>query len=193
MDKGPLIILSGPSGSGKSTVVRRLLASGLPLRLAVSATTRKERVGEQEGVHYHFWKRSRFEQEIAAGAFLEWADVFGNLYGTLRSEVEPYRLRGIGVLLEIDVQGAAAVREKCPDAVSIFLRTSSLATYEQRLRDRGTEDVAAIRRRVAGAERELARAGEYDYQIINDDLETAVAEVLAVVRRQFTEGDGDAG
>src|SRR5262245_65284168 len=139
-DKGPLIILSGPSGSGKSTIVRRLLASGLPLRLAVSATTRREREGEQDGVHYHFWTRERFEQEAAAGAFLEWAEVFGNRYGTLRSEVEPYRLRGLGVLLEIDVQGAAAVREKCPDAVSVFLRASSLATYEQRLRDRRSEE-----------------------------------------------------
>src|SRR5947208_1906839 len=108
MVKGPLIILSGPSGSGKSTVVRRLLASpDPPLRLAVSATTRPPRAQEQDGKHYHFWTRERFQQGIEAGEFLEWAEVFANLYGTPRQEVEPWRERGVGVILEIDVQGAA--------------------------------------------------------------------------------------
>jgi guanylate kinase len=186
MTKGPLIILSGPSGSGKSTVIGRLLGmKDLPLRLSVSATTRAPRGQEVDGVAYHFWTRDRFEAEIQAGGFLEWAEVFGNYYGTLRREVEPFREQGVGVILDIDVQGAAQVRARCPDAFSVFLRTSSLAAYEARMRQRGTESEAAIARRLAGAERELARAGEYDYQLINDDLDRAVAELHELVRRFF--------
>src|SRR5262245_38390903 len=117
-DKGPLIILSGPSGSGKSTVIRNLLARGdLPLRLSVSVTTRPSRRGERDGVDYYFWPRERFEAEKGRGAFLEWAEVFGHYYGTLRREVEPYREQGVGVILDIDVQGASQVRGLCPEAV----------------------------------------------------------------------------
>jgi guanylate kinase len=186
MNKGPLIILSGPSGVGKSELVKRLLAAkDLPLHLSVSATTRRPRAGEVDGTSYHFWPRQRFEEAVQAGGFLEWADVFGNLYGTLRREVEPYRERGEGVLLEIDVQGACQVRRLCPDAVSIFLKAPSLEVYEERLRRRHTENEEALRRRLEGARRELARAGEYDYQVVNDDLQRAVAEVEAHIRRQF--------
>src|SRR4051794_22981462 len=117
----PLFILSGPSGSGKSTVLRRLLAEqNPPLRLSGSVTTRSPRNKEQDSVHYHFWTRDRFEAAVQEGAFLEWADVFGNYYGTLLSEVEVYRRQGTCVMLEIDVQGAAQVRQSCPDAVTIF-------------------------------------------------------------------------
>src|SRR5262245_3982086 len=120
MGKGPFIILSGPSGSGKSTVICRLLACpDPPLRLSVSATTRPRRDYEQEGVHYHFWTRERFQQGIQAGEFLEWATVWDNYYGTPKAEVEAYRQRGVGVILDIDVQGAAQVRRTCPDAVAI--------------------------------------------------------------------------
>jgi guanylate kinase len=187
--KGPLIILSGPSGSGKSTVIGRLLGRGdLPLRLSVSVTTRPPRDRERDGVHYYFWTREQFEKERQAGGFLEWAEVFGNYYGTLRREVEAFREQGQGVILDIDVQGAAQVRQLCPDAVTIFLRTSSIETYEKRLRDRGTEDEAAIQRRLAGARRELGHAAEYQYQVVNDDLERAVADLHALVRSSFTRG-----
>lgn len=193
MTRGPLIILSGPSGAGKSTVLRRVLeTSGLPLRLSVSATTRPPRPGEVDGTHYHFWTRARFEEERAAGEFLEWAEVYGRYYGTLRREVGPFRARGVGVLLDIDTQGADQVRRLCPDAASVFLRTSSLALLEQRLRQRGTETEEALQRRLAGAARELARAGEYDFQVVNDDLDTAVAALTALLRRQF-EGEKHAG
>ena len=189
MTKGPLIILSGPSGSGKSTVIRRVLANPeLPLRLSISATTRLRRDAEQDGVHYYFWKRERFEQGIEADEFLEWAEVFGKFYGTPKAEVEPYRERGIGVILEIDVQGAARVRQAYPEVVSIFLHAASLdmdeelRTLEQRLRARRTETEEALQRRLAGARQELARAGEYGYQVVNDNLDRAVAEVLRIIK-----------
>ena len=191
---GPLIILSGPSGSGKSTVIQRLLADPPgPLRLSVSATTRRPRPGELDGKDYHFWSRERFEKELAAGAFLEHAQVHGaNYYGTLRAEVEPYLARGTGVVLDIDVQGAEQVRRIRPDHVSIFLKAPSMEEYEQRLRTRGTEDAEAIRRRLETARAELAHAAGYQYQITNDDLSQATAELRQVVGREF-ERNHDAG
>ena len=182
----PLFILSGPSGSGKSTVLRRVLAEPEPpLRLSISATTRMPRPREQDGVDYHFWTRQQFVEAIQAGTFLEWAEVFGNLYGTPRSEVEPYRAQGVGVVLDIDVQGAAQVRQLCPEAVTIFLLASSMEAYEERLRARGTDSEAAIQRRLNGARRELERVGEYQYQVINDELDRAVAELRAIIQRHF--------
>lgn len=178
----PLIILSGPAGSGKSTVLEWLLQPGdLPLRPSVSATTRKARGGERDGVDYHFWPRDRFERAIQEGALLEWAEVHGNYYGTLRQEVEPFRQQGVGVILIIDVQGAAQVRAKCPDAVSIFLQAPSFEAYEQRLRKRGTETEEGIQRRLATARRELEHLGEYQYVVMNDDLERAVGELRQIV------------
>jgi guanylate kinase len=191
--RGPLIILSGPSGSGKSTVIQRLLADPPgPLRLSVSATTRPPRPGEVDGVDYHFWTREKFERELNAGAFLEHAVVHGtNYYGTLRAEVEPYLDRGVGVILDIDVQGAEQVRRLCPDHVSVFLLAPTLAEYERRLVVRG-EDPAGIRRRMETARAELALAAGYQYQITNDDLARATAELRGVVGREF-ERAHDAG
>ncbi|HEV3115885.1 MAG TPA: guanylate kinase [Gemmataceae bacterium] len=192
MSKGPLIIVSGPSGSGKSTVIARLLqemtAAGKPLHLSVSATTRAPRKGEVNGVHYHFWTSEEFAAALAAGEFLEHAEVHGARYGTLRREVDDHRAGGDGVVLDIDVQGAAQIRKLYAEAVSVFLCASTLDAYEQRLRKRGTETEEGIRRRLAGAQRELARAGEYDYQVINDDLDKAVADLRGVVEQQFHKG-----
>jgi guanylate kinase len=170
-------------------VIGRLLAEGgLPLRLSVSATTRARREGEREGAHYYFWTRERFLDEIRGGAFLEWAEVHGQFYGTLRSEVDGPRARGEGVILDIDVQGAAQVRAQCPESLSVFLRTSSPQEYERRLRRRGTEDEAAIARRLAAAGRELERSGEYDHVVINDDLDAAVARLRALIVPCFPKG-----
>jgi guanylate kinase len=188
-DLGSLIIVSGPSGSGKSSVIDGALrTSGLPLRLSVSATTRLPRGEERDGREYHFWTRERFEEGLRQGAFLEHAEVYGNYYGTLRDEVDPYRERGVGVVLDIDVQGAAQVRRLYPDAVSVFVKPPSLAVLEQRLRDRHTDSEAAIRRRLAAAERELAHSGEYQYQLVNDELEPAVAELRRILERHFKRG-----
>jgi guanylate kinase len=188
MAKAPLIILAGPSGSGKSTIIARLLKErDLPLRLSVSATTRPPRPYERNGVHYYFWTREEFDRQRQAGAFLEWATVHGQWYGTLRSEVDEYRARGIGIVLDIDVQGAAQVRAQYPDCLSIFIQTASWEEYEQRLQKRG-ETPQSIARRLATARRELERIHEFDHVVINENLELAVAEVRNLIERAFQKG-----
>jgi guanylate kinase len=184
--KGPLIILSGPSGSGKTVVLRRLLQRGdLRLRVSVSVTTRPPRAGELPDVDYHFWERERFDRELRDGAFLEWAEVHGHCYGTLRREVDPFLQEGTGVILVIDVQGAAQVRRQRPEAVSIFLLPPSVAVLEQRLRHRGTDSAEAIQRRLTNAREEMARSGEYQHQVVNDDLARAVEKVHKIIQEQF--------
>jgi guanylate kinase len=194
MRPGPLIIVSGPSAVGKSTLVERLIAEkSWPLRLSVSATTRPRRPHEIDGVQYHFWTRAQFESERDRGAFLEWAEVYGNYYGTPEREVTPYRNRGEGVLLDIDTQGCAQVKRQCPDAVAIFIRTSSPAEYERRLRARGTESEEQIGRRIRSAANELAQATNYDFQVVNDDLQAALAALRAIIKPLFDERNLDAG
>jgi guanylate kinase len=191
MSLGPLIIVSGPAGSGKTTLIKRALEEFRPrLRHSVSATTRPPRGAEADGVDYHFWTRERFEQGIAAGEFLEHAVVFGkHYYGTLRREVDEFRQQGIGVILDIDVQGAEQLRATCPDAFSVFVETPP-GQYERRLRARGTESEEAIQRRLETARLELARAGEFDRRILNDDVDRAAGELCAEIRRLFEANQG---
>jgi len=190
---GPLIIVSGPSGSGKTTLIRRVLnSSNRPLRLSVSATTRAPRPGEVNGVDYYFWTRDEFEKAIADGMFIEHALVHGNYYGTLVSEVTPYRAMGTGVVLDIDVQGARNIRRALPEYISVFVHASSLKEYEERLKIRGTESAEAIQRRLKVAQEELSHAGEYQYQILNDNLEAAYSELAALVGRSFERGNRNA-
>jgi guanylate kinase len=179
-----LVVVSGPSGVGKTTVLERLLATcPLPLRRSVSATTRAPRPGETDGVDYHFLSREEFARRRRRGDFLECFDVFhrGEWYGTLLSEVTPSLDAGKWVVLGIDVQGALAVMARCSDAVTIFIRPSSLRVLEERLRGRRTESEPAIRRRLEQAQSELALADRYQYQVINDDVDQAVREICSIL------------
>ncbi|MCU0958663.1 MAG: guanylate kinase [Pirellulaceae bacterium] len=183
---GKLVILSGPSGAGKSTVVQRLLADcPLPLQRSVSATTRRPRPGEQNGVHYYFLSHDEFARLRAEDAFLECKEVFGrgDWYGTLRSEVATGQQAGKWVLLEIDVEGARAVVDQVPDAVTIFLHPGSWEELERRLRARGTETDESYRRRLDVAQAEMRCRARYQYEVINDTVERAVAEICAILRR----------
>jgi guanylate kinase len=183
MTPGPLIIVSGPSGSGKSTLIRRVLdEESMPLRLAISATTRPKREGEVEGVDYYFWTRERFKEELSKGAFLEHATVHErHYYGTPRSEVDSYLKQGMGVILDIDVQGAAQVRAIYPDHLSIFIALPRWEMYEERLRNRQSETNESIARRLETARRELEQKSNYHYVIFNDDLERAAAEFRRIL------------
>ena len=179
---GNLLIVSAPSGAGKTTLVKALLASDAQVGYSVSCTTRAPRTGERDGVDYFFVSDDEFRRRIAAGEFLEHAEVHGHRYGTLRSWIDAQLRADRDVVLDIDTQGAAQVRALMPEAVSIFILPPSLAELESRLRARGTDADAVIERRLAAARAEIARLGEYDYVIINKDLVTAIADLAAVVR-----------
>lgn len=182
-----ILILSGPSGSGKSTVVRELLRrSPISLRLSVSATTRPPRPGETDGREYYFLSHEEFRQRREAGEFLECAEVYstGNWYGTLKSEVERAQAARAWALLEIDVQGAQSVLQHYPEAVSLFLRTSTDDVFERRLRGRGTESEDIIQRRLETARIELQHAAGYQHQVFNDDLQHAVDKIIEILQTQ---------
>ena len=167
---------------GKGTVVRALLEAHPDLRFAVSYTTRAPRPGEVDGVHYRFVDEDTFDAIADSGGFLEWAEVFGHRSGTPAADVEEARSAGADVLLEVDIQGARSVREKASDAVLIFLTPPSDEELERRLRERGTEDASEMHRRLSEAKRELAAAPEFDHVIVNEQVDGAVQEVLAIIR-----------
>lgn len=183
----PLIVVSGPSGVGKTTVVDRVLAgSSLPLRRAVTATTRAPRAGEVPDRDYHFWGEGEFRTAIDDGRMLEWAVVFNrDFYGTPRSEVDPHRARGVGVVLVIDVQGAARVRELCPECLSVFIDPPSFEELEARLRGRKDMSEDRVRRRLETAREELAEAPKFHHRIVNRDLAEAVIALEHLIRERF--------
>lgn len=183
---GKLVIISGPSGAGKSTVVKRLLeVAPVPIRLSVSATTRAPRAGEVDGRDYHFLSQEEFRRRRENGEFLECKEVFGrgDWYGTLRSEVTAGRAEGQWVLLEIDVAGALAVLQQIPDALTIFIHPGSNAELEKRLRERGTESPESRARRLEVARQEMEFVNEYQYEVINDTVPRAVAEICDILTR----------
>lgn len=179
--RGLLFIVSAPSGAGKTSLVKALVERDPGLVLSVSCTTRPAREGEQDGVHYHFLDRERFEREIAASAFLEHAEVFGNRYGTREADVRQCLDAGRDVILEIDWQGARQVRERFPEAIGLFVLPPSIEELERRLRGRGTDSDEVIARRMAQARDELAHFAEYSYLVVNDCFETALAALVAIV------------
>ena len=178
---GLLFVVSAPSGTGKTTVVERLVQVVPGLSLSRSYTSRQMRAGERDGVDYNFITRVRFEGMANDGAFLEWADVFGNLYGTCAADTEAMLTAGSDVVLVIDVQGARQVRKRRADTIGVFVLPPSFAVLEQRLRGRSKDPEAAIRRRLATAREEIGAVGEYDYVVVNDALDACVDRLRAIV------------
>ena len=176
-----LLVIAGPSGAGKGTIVQRLKEREPTLRWSVSWTTRAPRDGEVEGVDYHFATRAEFERLRDAGGFLEWFQVYDDMYGTPEAPVREHLAAGHSVLLEIDVQGALAVREKYPEAVLVFVLPPSREEQRARLERRGKDSPEQIERRLAAAADEEQQAVHFDHQVENDDVDRAVAEVAAIL------------
>jgi guanylate kinase len=181
MTEGILLIISGPSGVGKGTVCRYLLTIRKAIKLSVSTTTRLPRTEEAEGRDYNFTTVSRFKEMIEQGSFLEWAVVHGDYYGTPLAAVQDYLNRGEDLILEIDVQGAGQVRQKKPEAVSIFLAPPSMEALEERITGRGTETAEKINRRLVTARQEMKAYHLYDYVVVNDNVEDAAALISSII------------
>jgi len=179
--RGLLFVVSAPSGTGKTTVVERLVQICPDLRLSRSYTSRAMRAGEKDGVDYNFITRDRFEAMIAEDAFLEWADVFGNLYGTCKADSERELEAGRDLILVIDVQGARQVRSHGATAIGIFVLPPSFEALERRLRGRSKDSEEAIRKRLATARREIRAVAEYEYVIVNDELDACVDRLRSIV------------
>jgi guanylate kinase len=180
----PVLVITGPSGAGKGTLIQHLLERVDGLRLAVSATTREQRPGEVDGVHYWFKTNEEFDRLVAEGAFLEWVPYVGNRYGTLRSELDRIAALGDVPVLELEIEGAERVGAEVPNAVTIFV-DAPLDELERRLRDRATESSGDIRERVAIAREQQRHASRFDYVVRNDRLERAVDEIAAIAEREL--------
>ena len=181
MSRGSLIVLSGPSGVGKGTIYSKLLKAMPGLAVSVSATTRSPRAGEIDGVHYFFMSKEEFIAKRDRGEFLEWAETVGNFYGTPKAAVLEKLSAGIDVLLEIDVKGARQIKAAYPECVTIFVLPPSKEELMRRLKGRGTESEEQIAARLNLAEREIGESDEFDYKIVNDDIDKAVADVKNII------------
>jgi guanylate kinase len=179
---GNLFIVTAPSGAGKSSLVKALLEADSGIQLSISYTTRAPRPGEENGVHYHFISVDEFREMLNRGDFLESAEVYGNYYGTSQPWIEDQIRAGQDLLLEIDWQGAAQVRKLFPDALSLFILPPSLAELQRRLEGRGQDSAEVIARRLAAAQEDIAQAYSFDYLVVNDDFNIALADIQAIVR-----------
>lgn len=180
-EKGRIFVISAASGTGKTTLVHRLLSQNSDIRVSISHTTRLPRTGEENGKHYHFVSQDEFKQLIEQDAFLEYAEVFGNYYGTSLQGVRALSASGVDVILEIDVQGAEQVRSKLPESILIFILPPSMQLLEQRLRGRKTDSDEVIARRLNEAAQEIQQASKFDYLVINDDLDRAEQDLLHII------------
>lgn len=189
MKKGLLIVISGASGTGKGTVCKELLARERGVAFSVSATSRAPREGEQDGREYYFRTRAEFEAMIAEGAFLEYADVYGNYYGTPLAPIEARRSAGEDILLEIDTQGTLNVMERCPDGTFIFLLPPSLEELRRRITGRGTESEESLARRLAAARDEIRLGRRYRYAVLNDTVEDATARIQTILAAERLRAD----
>ena len=178
--EGKLYIIAGCSGVGKGTLLKIFLEKNPDIKLSISATTRKPREGEQDGINYFFISKEEFEKSVNNNEFLEWAEFSGNLYGTKKSFVEKTLAKGIDLILEIEVQGAKQVKEKMPEAISIFIMPPSIQELEARLRGRHTESEEAIQKRLHQVTREIEAGKNFDYRIINDKLEQALSDMQQI-------------
>jgi guanylate kinase len=179
---GKLFVISSPSGGGKTTVIRQVLKHRPEYRYSVSATTRKSRRGERDGIDYIFMKSAAFDDAVRRDSFLEWARVHDCCYGTPKRPVFDWLEEGRMILLDLDVQGAAAVKKKIPDSVLVFLLPQSLSVLRGRLEKRGTDSAGSIEKRIRRAEDEMRQSDNYDFIIFNQRLEDAVAHMMAVIR-----------
>ena len=184
MNRGIVFVISAPSGAGKHSILHPILGQDPNIEYSISATTRPPREGEQDGRDYHFLDEAEFRRRLEAGEFAEWAVVHGHLYGTLHGELDRRIGSGKDVVLEIDVQGMRNLRRMRPDAVTVFIMPPSLEALAQRLRGRGANDEADIALRVENARSEMAAANEYDYIVVNDKLEDAIADMEAIIRAE---------
>jgi len=180
MKQGLLIVVSGPSGTGKGTVCTELLNQTPDLAYSISATTRQPREGEVDGRNYYFLTKEKFESMIEAGGFLEYANVYGNYYGTPLKKIEERLAAGEDILLEIDTQGALNVMKKCPDGLFIFLVPPSLAELERRIRGRGSETEESLQKRMGSACKEIEDGRKYSYVVVNDTVKHAVQRIMAI-------------
>jgi len=181
MSKGRLFVISGPSGTGKGTICKEILDADKSIRLSVSMTTRNPRQGEEHGVHYYFATHDEFRQLIADEGFMEYAEVFGNFYGTPKKQVKEWLDQGISVILEIDVQGALQVKKNFPEGILIFILPPSMEELRNRIIGRGSETEESMARRLGAALEEINNIDQYDYRVVNDDLQEAVGQVQAVI------------
>lgn len=183
MSKGNLIVISAPSGSGKTTIAKAILRMYPSIIFSVSATTRRIRKGEMNGKDYFFLTKDEFQTRVKKGDLVEWEEIYGNYYGTLRSEIDRALSGGKVMLFDVDVKGALSIKTQYPEALLIFIKPPDFETLKDRLTNRRTEDDGALKRRLERVPMELSLGEKFDHQVVNDDLQRAIAEVDSIIRK----------